>query len=223
MKAIFITILIYAFSTLTYAQSDIVGNYYNQSGYCLEIKKDTFRLIVRETSPLMRSSEIWAEGVWKKVNKDFIELNSLDTPWERVHKTMEVIQKKNQNEKDIEINFNIPYNRSDLRITIFTEEMGKYEYIYSKKNRRVKIPITKSISFYIVPENLIPHTPEGSFWGIIGFDSLIDYEINEEINYVEFNIPAIDDSFFEKYYIVGDYARIAKDGIVWKGILYKKR
>ena len=35
-------------------------------------------------------------------------------------------------------------------------------------------------------------------------------------------MPGITNSFFETYYIRGDYARMTKDGIIWKGIIYRK-
>lgn len=73
---------------------DLDGNYYNESGYCLQIKKDSFKLIVRETSPLTRSSEIWAEGTIRQIDESFIELNSRNSPWEKVQREIEVIQKK---------------------------------------------------------------------------------------------------------------------------------
>lgn len=203
--------------------NSITGNYFNESDYCLQIKKDSFKLVVQHTSPLMRSSEIWAEGVLKRINKDFIELNTINIPWEKVQKTIEVIQKRESYINDIEIKFTIPYNRTDLEITIYDEDFNSYMYIYSKNNNKIKIPKTESISFYIVPVNLLPHTPQGNFYGIIGFDSMIEYQIKEGMNNIEFIIPAIDDSFFERYNIVGDYARILNDSIIWKGDIYIKR
>ena len=34
---------------------------------------------------------------------------------------------------------------------------------------------------------------------------------------------ALDDAFFYRYYFKGDYAKIIEDGVVLKGVTYKKR
>ncbi|MFV0536196.1 MAG: hypothetical protein ACK5M3_02365 [Dysgonomonas sp.] len=223
MKKIILLIITSLSCILIQAQNkDISGNYYNESGFCLQIKKDSFKLIVREASPVTRSSEVWAEGVISQINESLIELNTINTPWERVQKDIKIIQRRENKENDIYLKFTIPYNKTDLRIYLYTDKFGKSEFVYSKTNTGIKIPRTEKISFYIVPEYLLPHN-NGRFYGIIGYDSIMEYPIENGTNYIEFNIPTIDDSFFEKYYIEGDYARTINDSIIWKGSIYKKQ
>ena len=81
---------------------------------------------------------------------------------------------------------------------------------------------TKSISFYISPDFIKAHTTDGIFYGIVGLDSMQEYQIQKNINFIKIEIPDITNSFFETYYIRGDYARMTKDGIIWKGIIYRK-
>lgn len=204
-------------------KNDITGIYYNKSGYCLQLRSDSIKLLVSQVSPLTRSSDLWFEGKYERVNKNFIEINSINNPWQEVQKTIEVTQKKKSDKNNIEVKFLIPYSRSDLNITIYTNnDFNSYEFIYSANNHNIIIPKTKKISFYIVPEYLIPHTPIGAFYGIIAFDSMVDYTIEDDMDYVEISIPAMSNSFFETYYIEGDYARIVDDDIIWKGEVYKK-
>lgn len=203
-------------------KKDITGTYYNESGHCLQLRADSIKLLVRQTTPVTRPSDLRFEGKYKWVDKTFIELNSMNNPWEKVRKTIEIIQEKRPDKKDIEVKFFIPYNWSDLKITMFTNDFYSKDFIYSKNEQSTIIPKTKTFSFNIVPEYLIPHTPIGTFYGIIAFDLMIDYEIESGMNYIEIKIPAMTDSFFETYYIEGDYAQVINDSIIWKGVVYKK-
>ena len=81
----------------------------------------------------------------------------------------------------------------------------------------------ESITFYIVPEHMIPHTSDGLFYGIVGFDLFQEYQMEKNINHISIEIPAMDDSFFEKYYVKGDYAKISKGTITWKGEVFIKK
>ena len=80
----------------------------------------------------------------------------------------------------------------------------------------------ESISFYISPEQLNAHTFDGLFYGAVGFSSFQEYKIENNKNHISIEIPAIDGSFFERYFIKGDYARIKKGAIKWKGETFQK-
>ena len=71
--------------------------------------------------------------------------------------------------------------------------------------------------------NMMPHTSDGLFYGIVGFDLFQEYQMEKNINHISIEIPAMDDSFFEKYYVKGDYAKISKDTITWKGEVFIKK
>lgn len=40
---------------------------------------------------------------------------------------------------------------------------------------------------------------------------------------IEISIPPLTNSFFEKYYVKGEYARIVCDTIIWKGRKFKRK
>ncbi|MDR2954998.1 MAG: hypothetical protein LBV43_07950 [Prevotella sp.] len=222
-KNLFLIILM-VFSELLIAQrKDLSGNYYNESEFCFQIEKDTFRFIVEDNSPRSRASDIWASGIIKRIDDSFIELNTINTPLEKVHKSMNIIQKKEGIGDSLKIKFVLPYTYTKLRMGIYTDEYNIYEFIYSEKNKEIIIPMAKSVAFTIMPEYLVSHTSEGSFYGIVAFDPLLEYEIDAGMDCIEFEIPAIDNSFFETYYIKGDYARIMNGNIIWKGEVYKKQ
>ena len=39
----------------------------------------------------------------------------------------------------------------------------------------------------------------------------------------EKEIPALDDSFFERYFVEGEYAKVSGNTITWKGMVFRKR
>jgi hypothetical protein len=222
-KIVLLGLYIICFKIAIAQKNDITGIYYNESGYCLQLRSDSIKLLIPQVSPVTRSSDLWFEGKYQRINENFIEINSINNPWKEVQKTIEITQEKKSDKNNIEIKFLIPYGKSDLKITIYTNnDFNFYEFIYSENNQNIILPKTGKFSFYIVPEHLIPHTPIGTFYGIIAFDSMVDYAIDNGMNYIEIRIPAMNDSFFETYYIEGDYARIVGDNIIWKGEIYRK-
>ena len=81
----------------------------------------------------------------------------------------------------------------------------------------------KSITFYIKPDLIRAHTPDGLFYGAVGFDPFQEYKVEDGNNIISIEIPAINNSFFERYHIKGDYAKVSKDTITWKGVLFVRR
>ena len=216
---LFICFNLYAFGQ----NKDISGVYYAQSGMYIKVKNDNFYLIIPQTHSPVWFNDTLANCTFKWVDKNFIELNS--TPPNIITlKGLNVVQSSDSTVKDsIKISFSIPYQRWKLKITVHTNTSKTFDLVYSKSNRELILPNNvKSISFYIVPEHIIPHTSDGLFYGIVGFDSFQECQIEKNINHILIEIPAIDDSFFERYYIKGDYVKVSKDSITWKGEVFVK-
>lgn len=77
----------------------------------------------------------------------------------------------------IKVSFLIPYQRGNLKINVHTNTFKTFDLIYSKSSRELMLPNNvKSITFYIVPEHIIPHTSDGLFYGIVGFDPFQEYQ-----------------------------------------------
>ena len=83
-------------------------------------------------------------------------------------------------------------------------------------------PGTCSFDFTIAPEGYSPHTVEGAYYGILYITSLT-YKIKPACNKVIIELPRLTDSFFEQYYVKGDYARIQRNSLFWRGVEYKKK
>lgn len=225
MKKIFLLIVIYLFIGLVLsAQNNLSGIYYSESGVQLKIENERFRLIMPNNARNGWYSEIMAEGIVKQIDNSFIELNSLPIPYMEVLESMKIIEKSMDSisHDSIKVKLRIPRQIGELKISISTDLFKNYDFNYTKNNQEIKIPSNvREISIYIEPEYIIPHNPEGQFFGLLSF-SFIQHEILQGVNFIEIELPAIDDSFFERYYIKGDYARIVKDTIIWKGDVYTK-
>lgn len=209
---------------VSFAQKELSGYYYSKSGTYIEIKNNMFKLIMPNNAINGWYSNVMAEGIIKQVSTSFIELNTDKDFMIEAIKNIEISQRIDSVVADsIKVRFLIPYQRSKLKISISTNNFRTFELDYSDNNKELNIPSdVKSISFYISPDYIQAHTSEGLFYGTVGFDSMIEYPVENYANVLEIQIPSLNDSFFETYRIKGDYAQIVNDSIIWKGEVYKK-
>lgn len=225
MKARALLYLCICFSLYAFGQKkDISGTYFSKSGTKIEIIGNELNYIIPQIHSPVWSNDTLAKCTFKWVDVNFIELNSTP-PNILALKGLKVVQFSDSTINDsIKVSFLILHQRSNLKISVYTNTFKTFDFIYSKSSRELMLPNNvESITFYIVPEHMIPHTSDGLFYGIVGFDSFQEYKIEKNINHISMEIPAIDDSFFEKYYVKGDYAKISKDTITWKGEVFMKK
>lgn len=212
---------------------DLSGRYYDESGVCFEINKDQFKLTTHLSPlPAIWEMEVMASGTVERIDNSLIELNSYETPATTVARDLKIIRTTEIEPQDsIEIKFSIPFKSlpkySKLNITLFPGNISPYNkecsFDYSMTNTTIRVPNTvKSFSLYIVPEWLFPHTSMGAFYGIMTFYSFEEYIVGEGINHIEIEIPVMDLDFFQRYYVVGEYARVTENSITWKGVTYRK-
>ena len=227
MKKIILFLIVYAFYIVEVsARNNLSGSYYAESGVYIEIKDKNFKLIMPNNAINGWNSEIMAEGTINKIGDSFLELNTNKNPIIEALKNLNITQTQESisiPNDSIKVKFLIPYQRGKLKILVFTNTSKIFSLNYSMTVNEINIPKdTKSISFYISPDFIKAHTTDGIFYGIVGLDSMQEYQIQKNINFIKIEIPDITNSFFETYYIRGDYARMTKDGIIWKGIIYRK-
>jgi hypothetical protein len=80
----------------------------------------------------------------------------------------------------------------------------------------------KAIRFKIFNMDVYPEF-SGNYYGIVAFGYFSDYFMrNSNSNYLYIFIPELTNTFFQRYFIKGEYARI-KNGILWwRGKYYEK-
>ena len=116
----------------------------------------------------------------------FIEIN---TPLPDIvgNEGLKVVQSADSSSSldSIKLSFLIP-NQWDLKITVSTNTLQNFDFIYSKINRELSLPNNiESFSFHIAPTRLIAHLIAHSincFYGAVGFDSLREYQIEKPLS-----------------------------------------
>ena len=220
MKKIMLISFCISWFSLLFAQNNISGIYLNEASMEIKIEDNMFYFIVSQSHSPIYANDTLAKCTFEWVDANFIELNSI-LPDISTY----VVQSSDTTINDsIKVSFLIPYQRSKLKIEVHTNIYSTYYLVYSNNNKELMLPNNvESISFFIVPEQIIPHTYDGLFYGIVGYDSFQDYKIEKYNNHISIEIPAIDGSFFEKYYVRGDYAKISGDSITWKREVFRKK
>lgn len=224
MRTIALIIICLSAQLHSLAKDGLAGTYYNESGMCLKVEKDTLYFIIPQTPPVIFSNDTLLKCAIKIIDDHFIELNS-PLPQITALSTQKVDQSFDPNIHDgIKVCFIIPYKRSDLQIEVFTDKFKTFKFKYSTNNKEITIPKdTQTIFFSITPEYLIPNMSNGLFSGLIKYEPMAEYNIEENVNTISIELPAVDDSFFEKLYCNGDYARVIGNTIIWHGDVFVKK
>jgi hypothetical protein len=219
-----VVILLTCFS-LSFAQKDdISGIYMDKYNYELHVKGNKLYLILDQHGNIAYYSDTLAICTIDRIEEGLIELNSQD-PEELVQSTMKICQEYDSlivNKKKVV--FHIPC-QEDILIDIMTDKYKPFKVDYSnyEGTNVVYLPEnTCSFSFTLeLKRIMMPHSLEGAFYGIVRYTvDKVEFEENKNVMILSF--PAIDNSFFERYYVKGDYARIVSDSIIWKGCTFHK-
>ena len=208
--------VIFLISLPIYGQRDLSGIYKLNDIEGVQLCIDNNKLYYIDKSlPLRWYNDTLANCVIKWVNRDFIEITSVKTP------DIEVVQQIDKTTNDIKLIFDSSYTRDTLRITILGDDT-LYTFPLSKEKNEFILPHpTKKIKILIRPNTIIDHAPMGIFYGRLFYESP-EFKIHKDINLLRFNLLMIDDSFFEKYFIVKEYIKVNKRSLIWKGDVYKK-
>ncbi len=202
---------------------NINGTYLSNFGAKIEITNNDLVYIMPQEHTPVWANDTLARCTFIWIDDDFIEVNSV-SPIALGLEGLKVTQYQEPFLSDsIKVYFSLPYYKRNLNITVYTNTFSIFKLNYSETHKELALPNNvKSITFYIEPDHVLPHTPDCLFYGAVGFNPFQEYKIEENNNCISIEIPAINDSFFEMYYIKGDYAKVSKDSITWKGELFLK-
>ncbi len=118
------------------------------------------------------------------------------------------------------VHFNSPYHSvTPLKICIYTES----DTITCDKNHEAYIPVSAklfrcSVSPMWYRSFSIYNTYDGSL-----YYSSPTFDVKPSTRKIEVSMPALDDAFFERYYITSEYLYIKGHSIYWRGEKYKKK
>ena len=226
MKILSVFVILFFNLLGVYAQQ--INRYNDETGREIVITDSLFYYIEKHPSYPYWYNDTFAVCTFKRVNNDFLELNS-QNPYQTIASGYKVLRSTVEylSKDSLEISFQIPYDRGELIISIIPTNIfpiKNYDFIYSQSNNSIIIPQKiKDFTYSIMPDdrNAIVHDVRGMNYGIL-FIASESITLGSDINYIEISIPSLTNSFFEKYYVKGEYARIIGNKIIWKGRTFTK-
>ena len=167
----------------------------------------------------------------ERIDKNLLLLNSDDS---KLYNTWFVEQSKEDRSDDsIRVNFIFPYDWGDLEIHAY---VSGYNMMICNKNGEKTLMIPKcdkyvypimDFDFSIRPTEYFAIHRLGNSYArlyidLLELNSLKKLKVEEGVNRIDINIPAIDDWFFARYHVIDEFAYIKGNKIHWKGFVYKK-
>ena len=186
---------------------------------------------VSDHSPMWCETDTLANCTFEKVDKNVLLLNSDDS---NLYNTWYVDQlKENRSDDSIHVNFIFPYDWGDLEIHTY---VSGYNKEFSNKNGEKTLMMPKcdkygdpikEFDFSIRPTEYIDIHRLGNTYARIYIDllelnSLKRLKVEEGVNRIDINIPAIDNLFFARYHVIDEFAYIKGNKIHWHGKVYEK-
>jgi len=232
--------------TELFAQSNINGVYIEQQNKLnrIDLSNGQFKFIKQDAFHSYIELVV-ATANYKWIDEEFIEFYS-ENPKNMVDSTLKInkiddkISGSNHNKK-IKIVRPEIYTRT-LKITLFYNVWNaryfwglRYDKpndnwktkieLLSKRQVEFTVPArTRRIYVRIEPVNVYDKSIAGD--NDMLYNSYLFYETPiiklSDVNYVEINIVSIDDDYFGRYDINGEYAKVDGDKIVWRGKIFEK-
>lgn len=210
---------------------NIDGRYFNAFGEEIAIKGSTLTLNLHQGFDRMFATDTLAICTIKRINEDFIEINS-ELPTKQTLSSLSIEQFFDPKLKDsIRVEIRMPANKciyANLEYSL-CNSINKSSSIstYVKRGNgtmTIAEPRIASIGLLTLEPLMIDYSlTDLSFRGLAIEGLLLAKHIRDGVNVIIITIPTIDDSYFEKYYVHGEYIRIIKDCIVWRGVEYQKK
>lgn len=185
---------------------------------------------VSEHYPLWSETDTLANCTIERIDKNVLLLNSDDS---KLYDTWYVDQsKENRSDDSIRVNFIFPYDWGDLEIHAYVSDSNTFrnkngeKTLMMPKCDKYGDPI-KDFGFSIRPtEYFAIHRLGNSYAriyiGLLELNSLKRLKVEEGVNRIDINIPAIDNWFFARYHVIDEFAYIKGNKIHWKGDVYEK-
>lgn len=207
-----------------FGQRDISGIYTSESGEQIILDNNTFTYVIPQDRIIVYYNDTLAQCTYRRISRQFIEVNTINDNLS-ILRTIKIRQHKTKKSNNgTLVRFIIPYDREKLEIEVFEDFGGeKHKLEYSQDNQEVQF--SKNISkltFYIRPKTFPDLNSESKYYGRISYDPLITFEIDDNVNEVEVEIPIMGNSFFDQYHLIGEYVRIKGSKIIWQREIYRK-
>ena len=205
----------------------IVGTYTYSNEEYLQIDVNNFKIIRTEEGirgDMDEGDSVIAFGRVEYINNDFIKLTSYKYDLDIYNSTIFTeLHDKNLSDDSIQIRFNFPL-KGEFKIYISFSSGYNYVSVNSKN-----ITIPKS-SYYLTPlhfdiykTDILVYDFSSNYLGSIVFSYFPSYEFkNMNLNLLNVTIPNLTNSYYARYYIDDEYAKIEGNKIIWRNREYEK-
>ena len=183
------------------------------------IKNDTLYLVANQPHLRLFWNDTIAVCKVERLTESLLRVSSFYTTDDMKKDVIVDFNYKPNKSDSIQIEFDMPYDLDNLDIAVYGE--GIKECKRKSNNTFIISREERFFNFSITPIGYIPHSVEGSFYGLLYFTSSA-IDLNEEIDSVHITIPFINNAFFQRYYIKEDYIYVEGDLCHWKGKVYHK-
>lgn len=206
----------------TYAATALDGYYLSSSeDVFIQISRDTLWVKLPSSNADDSAEKILAKCLMKKIDQEFIEINSIQSPLDILCQAEHVIRKTKKIENDsIAISFDFPNYQGKIEIHIYPNILGDIMFLWSSDHKTIILP--KMDSFYYDLYNPLYELQVNGIsrnYVIFSFDTPIQSKGDD----ILINQPAFDESLVKLYDIKGEYLRVLEDGIMWNGKKYKRQ
>jgi len=239
-KALLVSVLCFLFvlNVNCSAQKEVrVGRYSNNSGTTLVINDSHIIILSREPDRCViesgRITDTIAVCSWTRVAENFIRIDS-KSPYELVqdsyysHKGFNPLLDRDS----INIHFSLPIDKIPVEIQVYDFNTAgrrfNKSFFYSKNNEE----LTSCDSVLVCIKPLYRPLNVALFDGILE-PVLLPPEFTlpyfliatngGQWNTVDISIPCLNDSFFERVWIIGEYIQVTEKGLIWHGNLFSPR
>ena len=195
---------------------DIKGTYVNDCGRVV-ITDSMFYYVAFDVDVNIWENDTLAICTWKKVEDNLILIESVD-PYKQISLVVNNRNEKKVSNDSIKISFDLGQEQKYMQVEVFNEFCNSFK----SNTYDVQIPKSTKLFHFVIEPNrgTVDHTALGEYYGLKYFLSP-EIEIDNNFNSISVCVSNLLLSFFEQYYIRGDYVYI-KDGILhWKGEKFK--
>lgn len=229
MKCIVLFFIFLSFHSLN-AQEKLNGIYLTDplSFYYVRICGDKFDLI---RADMHASNDTLAQCTFEWIDEHFIKLNTTELPFNKINLGVQVLQVFDSllPIDKINVQFDFPISRySDFKLKIKVYDNEKYlkpQIINYPEINAVVLPKKTAVIHWVIEQyDAITHVDfdnKGRLsYGLQSFESNI-YSIDHDVNYIKVYTP-LNQSYFERYFVSNEFARIVNDTIIWKNFIFIK-
>lgn len=198
------------------------GSFYSETGFLITIEDSIAVIRFPENHLPTRYSDTVAVCRITPESESFIRIDS-ESPYKTVLDCIHIeeIVDETESSDSLYVSFQLPVIYTQVQITIQGHNFSsKYVLEYPSK-RTIALPKQDNYSFGVDPVNASDILSGFNIYSVPALWPVFPIQrLTERFNSLLVVISCIDDCFFERAWIQGEYVKLTKDGLVWRGMTF---